>query len=677
MTTTNAATSMPAYIELHRDVILNADLWTDTPEILAAGYGFEGISGVPGVLTVNDLNLAALAGAGVNLDYAALDPTAPLRNLTSAASPIGIAAAGFGGTPSLLDAMPIEFSWPLLPSTVDPTDIQLILNTGEVVTPEVAALNPNYDYNERHVIVVFGDFGNRLTPGTEGARYPVSIRIVEDDTPLMAVGPNGPVSIVGLTQDSSNPYISGPQLVGARLTEMSAAGDFSTPALSNATPNDGLSYYGDDAMYRLRLFTSGGFSPDGVSGFLPTEFERFFKLEATHADGSTVVITQDGADYDLGVGTVKVVGIAELGAAVDDETAIDALQYAEDHDNYFDIILSGDAAAIERLNMVVIPTSDESGYSDIYNPGGPGRTPTAGYTYTEPAAAQRFEIDVSLDDLGTVSYADQVIADYDQDDNMPVVFRLFHPELGTHLYTSNSIEADGALDQGYVEEGVPFSNEGGHPDLMVIHRFYSASATDYVFTSDPDEFTRLSQSGSGFSYDGAAFSGIAEPDAGATAIYRFYSAAATDHLYTGNWAEGAATSGYVYEGVGWYAIDLTASSATAAAHPTASPMQGTSASESFHLTAGAASITTGGGADLIVLADGSGSDIITDFDGAAGDRIALRAGINGSGIDSFDDLLEAASGDGSNTIIQLGQGNALFLAGITVEQLQSGWFVIA
>src|SRR3546814_9485011 len=63
----------------------------------------------------------------------------------------------------------------------------------------------------------------------------------------MAVGPNGPVSIVGLTQVSSNPYESGPQLVGARLTEMSAAGDFSPPALSNSLPNDDLSYFGDDA----------------------------------------------------------------------------------------------------------------------------------------------------------------------------------------------------------------------------------------------------------------------------------------------------------------------------------------------------------------------------------------------------------------------------------------------
>jgi len=558
-----AATSMPAYVQLHRDVIINADLWTDQPQIMGAPYAFEGISGVPGLLTVDDLDLAVAAGVGVNLDYAAQDPTAPMRNLASAGSPIGVAIGGFGGTPSLQDAMPIEFSWPVLPSTVNPTDIAVTLNTGEVVTPEVAALNPNYDFNERHVIVVFGDFGNRLAPGTEGARYAVSVEIVEDDTPLMAVGPNGPVSLVGLTATSDSHYVSGPQLLRARLTEFSSVGDFSPEALSTALPNDGAAYYGDDAMYRLRLFTSGGFSPDGVSGFLPTEFERFFKLEATHADGSTVAITQDGVDYDLGVGSVRVVGIADLGAAVEDETAIDPLQYLDDHDNYFDIMLSGDAAAVARLATVVIPTSAEAGYSDIYNPGGPGRTPTEGVTYTAPAAVQRFDIDVSLDDLGTVSWAGQSLADYDQDNLLPVMFRLFDPGSGTHLYTASSNEASAAVDLGYVEEGVPFSNEGSHPDLIGIRRFFSAEATDYVLTTDPAEIERLSRAGSGFADEGGVSTGIAEPEPGAAPVYRFYSESTTDHLYTHSFSEGAGAAGYEYEGIAWYAADLRPGAAAA------------------------------------------------------------------------------------------------------------------
>src|SRR5690606_30847046 len=121
---------------------------------LAANYGFEGIIGIPG-LQIGNLDLAKDAGAGVNWDWAELDPTPPLRNLTSAASVIGLAAAGFGAAPTYADAMPIEVSWPLLPSSVSPENIAITLNTGEVVTPVAAALNPNYDHNERHVIVVF------------------------------------------------------------------------------------------------------------------------------------------------------------------------------------------------------------------------------------------------------------------------------------------------------------------------------------------------------------------------------------------------------------------------------------------------------------------------------------------------------------------------------------------
>ncbi len=305
-------TTFAAYIQLQRPVLINADLWTDRPEILAAGYGFEGIMGVPGLFNAGDLNLAIEAGAGVNMDWSGLDPVPPLRNLTSAASPIGVASAGFGTYPLYADAMPIEVSWPLLAGTVAPENIAITLNTGETVNPVAAALNPNYDHNERHVIVVFGHFGNRLTPGTPGAVYPVNVSFVEGTSAMMAVGPNGPVSVTGLSRASSNPYVAGPSLVGAKLNHFSPVGDFPPPALNGAFPNDAYTLYGDDAQYRLRLFTSGGFSPDGVSGFLPTDFEQSFRLHAVDVNGNEVVITQTGVSYDLGVGKVEVIGLAEV-----------------------------------------------------------------------------------------------------------------------------------------------------------------------------------------------------------------------------------------------------------------------------------------------------------------------------------------------------------------------------
>ncbi|WP_051341021.1 calcium-binding protein [Azospirillum halopraeferens] len=567
-TGTGTATAAPAYIQLRRNVVINADLWTATPQILAAGFGFEGITGIPGLLSVANLDLAVAAGAGVNLDYAVLDPAPPLRNLTSAAAPIGYVTAGFDGLPVYADAMPIEFSWPLLPSTVNATDIAITLNTGEVVTPVAAALNPNFDYNERHVIVVFGEFGNRLAPGTPGAVYPVLVTVVADDTPLMAVGPDGPVSIVGLSSPSSSPYVAGPRLVGARLTRMSTVGDFAPPALSIASPNDGVSLYGDAAQYRLRLFTSGGFSPDGVSGFLPTEFERYFRLTATDANGATVVIDRAGVDYDLGpgLGTVRVVGLAELGPKQDGTSVVYGPNYQEDHDNYFDVVLAGDAAAVARLTQVEIPTSAVPGYSDIYNPGGPGRTPTPGVTYTSPAPAQTFAITVSLNDLGTVSHADQAIADYDAADGLPVVFRLYNPATGNHLYTASSNEAAAAVAKGYREEGVPFSAEDGYTGLADVFRLYHAGTDDHVYTINAAERDALIAAG-GYRDEGVAFRAYGTATEGAAPVHRFYSDTTNDHFYTTDRAEGEA-AGYRYQGVAWY------SAAFARRTPEAAPAAG-------------------------------------------------------------------------------------------------------
>jgi hypothetical protein len=89
-----------------------------------------------------------------------------------------------------------------------------------------------------------------------------------------------------------------------------------------------------------------------------------------------------------------------------------------------------------------------------------------------------------------------------------------------------------------------------------VHRFFSAFASDYVYTTSAGEFAALSQSSSGFAYDGVAFYAFSKQQPGTAAIHRFYSNSASDHLYTANYEEGANASGYRYEGVAWYAIDL-------------------------------------------------------------------------------------------------------------------------
>ncbi|NYT86016.1 hypothetical protein [Pollutimonas harenae] len=543
------AKQAPAYIQLQRAVLINADLWTDQPQILAANYGFEGIIGVPGLMGVDDLPRAVAAGAGVNLDWAALDPAPPLRNLTSAAGVLGLAIAGFGATPQLADAMPIEVSWPLLPGSVSPDNIAITLNTGEIVHPVAAALNPNYDYNERHVIVVFGEFANRLTPDTPGAIYPVSVSFVQGDSPLMAVGPDGPISIVGLSALSSHPYVAGPALVGAKLSRFSPAGDFPPPALNSAFPNDAYSLYGNAAQYRLRLFTSGGFSPDGVSGFLPTDFATFFRLHAHDAEGKLVTLDKAGHTYDLGVGKIEIIGLAEVGPPTDG--TVDPAYYAEDHDNYFDIMLKGDEAAINLLQSVEIPTSAVTGYSDIYNPGGPGRTPTPTTPYTKPALPQTYPIFHSVDQPRTVSYASQSLADYDLDDDLPVVFRL-QADDKADILTSNSRLANQWVDsQGYSLEHVGFANETDRPGVSAVMGYVSETG-DRIYTLDPVEQARLDQA-PGWRSEGRAFGAFDQPWTGLEPVYRFFELKTKRHVFTTDADAHLRLSGSENQGVAWYA----------------------------------------------------------------------------------------------------------------------------
>lgn len=619
---TALALAMPAYVELRRDVLINADLWTDKAEIIAADWGFEGIMGIPGLSSAEDLARAAAAGAGVNMDYAALVPVPPLRNLTSGGSPIGVAAGGFGAMPLFADAFPVVFSWPLLPGTVSPTDFQVVLNTGETATPVAAALNPNYDYNERHVVVLFGEFGNRLQPGTEGAVYPVALRIVADDAPLQAVGPNGTVSLVGQSKESLNPYVVGPALVGARLTRMSTAGDFAPASLTGASPNDAVSLYGDDAQYRLRLFTNGGFSPDGVSGIAPDQFARFFRLRAVDAAGNETTLTQTGVEYDLGDGKLTVVGLAELGAPADGATVGYDVYYTEDHDNYIDIVLKGDAAAVARLTQVEIPTAAETGYSDIYTPGGPGRTPTPGFAYTAPSRPQRQNITVGLDGLGTVSYAAQRVNDYDQAADLPVTFHLFNPRDNRYFYTASSQEAAALVGAGYQEQGVDFSNEGGSTALSDVYRLYNAATGDHFYTADAAERDALTNNGSGYASEGVAFQAYTDLMEGTTPVLRYYSAQFDDHFYTPSTQAGAtaAALGYRSEGTAWRSTSFRRDDA----------WTGTAGDDALTAGLGADTLTGGDGADAFrfaLLSDGD--DLVVDFESGV-DRVEIfGAPLNG------------------------------------------------
>jgi Ca2+-binding RTX toxin-like protein len=189
--------------------------------------------------------------------------------------------------------------------------------------------------------------------------------------------------------------------LAAKLNAYSDLGEGNPAWLASSTANSGFDLYGEQAMYRLRIYTSAGFSADGIGSILPTDFSKFFQLRAKDDHGSDVVITSSGLDYNIsGFGSVRVLGIADTGLF---QSSYD-ISYVEDHDNQYDIILSGDLAAVARLYSIRMPSGE--GRSPVYNPGGPGNDPgnNPPVRFTVASSDQTIEITNDFQDSSFVSY---------------------------------------------------------------------------------------------------------------------------------------------------------------------------------------------------------------------------------------------------------------------------------
>ena len=384
-----------------------ADYWDAEPKILSAGMGFDNIIGV------NEISEGAALEAG-GAWYGSVVCTSGQEpsdsNRTSMAPADGVRNVAKGHA-DFDDGLPIVFSWPVATETADVSDFQFMLNTGEVVFPNSVTLLPNWELNERNTIVVFGDFGNRGKPSESDAVYPVRLDIVEDATPLTLIGPGGlEFSAVGLIWASPDTtgYGAGPVLVGAKLNvvETVPSGEGGIPLLeqnTGAMPNDEVSLYGEAADFRLRVLTTGGFSPNGITGLHPDDYDDFFRIHARGENGESVLLENAGQDYAVDGGTLRVLGLSDLGQAVDEESGVfydDC--YSEDRDNYIDIILSGDLDAARSVTHVEIP-SLAGGYQAFYNPGGPGPEPFEGIRYSEPGPADLEPVIIAIDDPMRVS----------------------------------------------------------------------------------------------------------------------------------------------------------------------------------------------------------------------------------------------------------------------------------
>jgi hypothetical protein len=387
-----------ALMQLTNGKLEGADYWSDEPAILSAGYGFDNIIGLPELTE----SVVRQAGGSWYGDLRCTSGKAPTTNLLTSSSVADTIGQAYKGYADYDDGLPIVFSWPVATETVDPTDFQFTLNTGDIVFGHAAGMYPNWENNERNTVVLFGDFGNRKKSSEPGAIFPVKLEIVADATPLLLIGPGGKAfSAVGLTWTTNkSPYDQGPQLVGAKLNYVGeravGEGGAFTIERSAFMPNDEFALY-HEGDFRLRVLTSGGFSPDGVTGLRPNMFEQFFRVHAKGADGGTVIMDKVGVEYPLAGGKLRIVGLSDLGRAEDPAAGIfydDC--YQEDRDNYIDIILVGDAAAARNITFVEIPAL-EGGYRAFYNPGGPGPKPFEGVRYTAPGPTDLEPVIIALD----------------------------------------------------------------------------------------------------------------------------------------------------------------------------------------------------------------------------------------------------------------------------------------
>lgn len=88
--------------------------------------------------------------------------------------------------------------------------------------------------------------------------------------------------------------------------------------------------------------------------------------------------------------------------------------------------------------------------------------------------------------------------------------------------------------------------------------------------------------------------------------------------------------------------------------------------------AGDDTLSGGAGDDTFHFDTASGQDTVRDFDG--GDTVEIAAGLNGTGIQSFDDLAISDTDQGAE--VDLGDGNAVLIEGVSASDLSSSDFSI-
>ena len=173
------------------------------------------------------------------------------------------------------------------------------------------------------------------------------------------------------------------------------------------------------------------------------------------------------------------------------------------------------------MKKVVIPDPRLGTHSAIYNPGGPGSSLEDKTTFTEPNGGQVIGIENAINSPNTVSWASQVLGDYDSSDRLAVAFRLRDQVTGSTLLTDSSIEANDAIENGFEFVDVPFSVNSTDSYSRDIYELSNPDTGDLFYTSRQKqirEFKRLC-----YESNGIAFTAHTKKFRGLTAVQQLRS----------------------------------------------------------------------------------------------------------------------------------------------------------
>ena len=259
------------------------------------------------------------------------------------------------------------------------------------------------EYNERSVAVIFGHFGNRISP-QPGALYPTSVDVVSDDSPLQLVGPGGTlVSAVGLSR------VVGVALYGRRCAAGQAR--WAQTRRCKTHPNVHRGHAPRGGPQNLPTTVSPCMAPGAVSA-ADVHVRRHDRrwCPRTLADGLPALLP---AANQVGFGPSGRAdrGSARLPRGWRSESGLSAWRtWAEtgqlrrllcrgQRDNYIDIILAGDAAAVAKITTVEDAIGGER---PVYNPRWSWQRSSSRVRYSAPSPPIAQPVIVALDDPLTV-----------------------------------------------------------------------------------------------------------------------------------------------------------------------------------------------------------------------------------------------------------------------------------